>query len=118
MQVIDSRERNSADGNVVQKARRQVEVFQSHGVGGRSVQVFRASQWSSSRITDSTSSSPVSVSMVRKRKILESTFGKKLMNCMLIKAKNNNSKFQLIIVCMYFIFIFSERYSIRCEKRC
>ncbi|XP_048507731.1 uncharacterized protein LOC105687726 isoform X1 [Athalia rosae] len=60
--VIDSRERNSADGNVVQKARRQVEVFQSQGIGGRSVQVVRASQWSSSRITGSNSTSPVSVS--------------------------------------------------------
>lgn len=61
--MIDSRERNSADGNVVQKARRQVEVFQSQGKGGRSFQVVRASQWSSSRITDSTSSSPVPISV-------------------------------------------------------
>ncbi|XP_046744937.1 uncharacterized protein LOC124410530 [Diprion similis] len=68
--VIDSRERNSADGNVVQKARRQVEVFQSQGVSGRSVQVVRASQWSSSRITDSTSSSPVSVSMTESQSSL------------------------------------------------
>ncbi|XP_012272521.1 uncharacterized protein LOC105695521 isoform X2 [Orussus abietinus] len=57
--VIDSRERNSADGSVVQKARRQVEVFQSQGVGGRSFQIVRASQWSSSRVTDSTG--PLSV---------------------------------------------------------
>ncbi|XP_043273839.1 uncharacterized protein [Venturia canescens] len=52
--VIDSRERNSADGSIVQRARRQVEIFQSQG-RGRSVQVVRASQWSSSRVTDSTS---------------------------------------------------------------
>ncbi|XP_024944518.1 uncharacterized protein LOC107271500 isoform X1 [Cephus cinctus] len=59
--VIDSRERNSADGSVVQKARRQVEIFQSQAAGGRSYQVVRASQWSSSRVTDSTSTSPVPV---------------------------------------------------------
>ncbi|KAK0178951.1 hypothetical protein PV327_007788 [Microctonus hyperodae] len=50
-QVTDLRERNSADGCVMQKAKRQVEIFQSKEPG-RSVQVFRASQWSSSRVTD------------------------------------------------------------------
>lgn len=52
--MTDSRQRNSADGNLVQKARRQVEVFQSQGNGGRNIQVVRASQWSSSRATDCT----------------------------------------------------------------
>ncbi|KAK0084016.1 hypothetical protein PV325_007789 [Microctonus aethiopoides] len=49
--VTDLRERNSADGCIMQKAKRQVEIFQSKEPG-RSVQVFRASQWSSSRVTD------------------------------------------------------------------
>lgn len=52
LQMIDSRERNSADGSLVQKARRQVEIFQSQENSGRSFQVVRASQWSSSRATD------------------------------------------------------------------
>lgn len=50
--MVDSRERNSADGSLVQKARRQVEIFQSQGTSGKSFQVVRASQWSSSRATD------------------------------------------------------------------
>ncbi|XP_014214041.1 uncharacterized protein LOC106643413 isoform X2 [Copidosoma floridanum] len=50
--MVDSRERNSADGSLVQRARRQVEIFQSQGTGGRSFQVVRASQWSSSRAKD------------------------------------------------------------------
>ncbi|XP_011308989.1 uncharacterized protein [Fopius arisanus] len=49
--VVDSRQRNTVDGTVIQKARRQVEVFQSQEPGRR-VQVVRASQWSSSRVTD------------------------------------------------------------------
>ncbi|XP_074105993.1 uncharacterized protein LOC141531846 [Cotesia typhae] len=49
--VTDQRERNSVDGSVTQKAHRQVEIFQSKEPG-RSVQVVRASQWSSSKVTD------------------------------------------------------------------
>ncbi|KAJ8679845.1 hypothetical protein QAD02_015632 [Eretmocerus hayati] len=52
--MVDSRERNSADGSLVQKARRQVEIFQSQGNSGRAFEVIRASQWSSSRATDCT----------------------------------------------------------------
>uniref|UniRef100_A0ABD2WMH8 Uncharacterized protein n=1 Tax=Trichogramma kaykai TaxID=54128 RepID=A0ABD2WMH8_9HYME len=51
--IIDSRERNTVDGSLVQKARRQVEVFQSQATSGRCFQVVKASQWSSSRATDS-----------------------------------------------------------------
>ncbi|XP_033225563.1 uncharacterized protein LOC117178303 [Belonocnema kinseyi] len=60
--VIDSRERNSADGNLVQRAQRKVEVFQSQGVGGKSIQVVRASQWSSSRVSDLIHCSPLTKS--------------------------------------------------------
>ncbi|XP_044015411.1 uncharacterized protein LOC122857353, partial [Aphidius gifuensis] len=49
--VVDSRIRNSADGNIQQQARRQVEIYQSKEPG-RSLQVVRASQWSSSKIKD------------------------------------------------------------------
>ncbi|XP_032453282.1 uncharacterized protein LOC100119361 isoform X8 [Nasonia vitripennis] len=58
--MIDSRERNSADGSLVQKARRQVEIFQSQENSGRSFQVVRASQWSSSRATDCAFDIPIS----------------------------------------------------------
>ncbi|OXU23759.1 hypothetical protein TSAR_007270 [Trichomalopsis sarcophagae] len=58
--MIDSRERNSADGSLVQKARRQVEIFQSQENSGRSFQVVRASQWSSSRATDCGFDIPIS----------------------------------------------------------
>ncbi|XP_051161449.1 uncharacterized protein LOC127281659 isoform X2 [Leptopilina boulardi] len=62
--VVDSRERNSADGNVVQRAQRKVEVFQSQGTGGKSIQVVRASQWSSSRVSDLIHSSSLAKSPI------------------------------------------------------
>lgn len=62
--VVDSRERNSADGNLVQRAQRKVEVFQSQGAGGKSIQVVRASQWSSSRVSDLIHSSSLAKSPI------------------------------------------------------
>lgn len=66
--MVDSRERNSADGNVVQRAQRKVEVFQSQGTGGKSIQVVRASQWSSSRVSDLIHSSSLAKSPVSENK--------------------------------------------------
>lgn len=58
LQVVDSRARSGADGNLQQAARRKLEVFQSQVPGGRiqviKTQTVSSSRWSSQGITNST----------------------------------------------------------------
>lgn len=56
LQVVDSRARTNADGALQQRARRQLEVYQSQIPGGH-LQVIKTHTVSSSRWTNKSSSS-------------------------------------------------------------